>query len=234
MMSSDFLMSRESVIETRDTRRHVPSKLLPFRQHSVLGGDNIIIAGPPFQDGASCDLRRTDNENERMKVSSDSLMSCHSNPRDIEDSLRDSYTVMKTKLDEMEEYNRTVTAGLPASTRAMTKLKSKLGCAPLPPSTTSERDSRLCLKRICEDPILAVIKHRVNFMAKHGTDIQEKLSFLLKGHIEIEEFTGQVEGMLLGFLKLVEEQESFTFSVDTYLNIQLCGLKECLNTKNLL
>ena len=130
----------------------------------------------------------------------------------------------------MEEYNRTVTAGLPASTRAMTKLKSKLGCAPLPPSTTSERDSRLCLKRICEDPILAVIKHRVNFVAKHGTDIQEKLSSLLKGHIEIEEFTGQVEGMLLGFLKLVEEQESFAFSVDTYLNIQLCGLKECLNT----
>ena len=108
MMSSDFLMSRESVIETRDTRRHVPSKLLPFRQHSVLGGDKIIIAGPPFHDGASCDLHRTDNENERMRVSSDSLMSCHSNPRDIEDSLRDSYTVMKTKLDEMEEYNRTL------------------------------------------------------------------------------------------------------------------------------
>ena len=105
MMSSDFLMSRESVIETRDTRRHVPSKLLPFRQHSVLGGDNINIAGPPFHDGASCDLRLTDNENGCMRVSSDSLISCH--PQ-IEDSLRDSYTVMKTKLDEMEEYNRTL------------------------------------------------------------------------------------------------------------------------------
>ena len=106
MMSSDFLMSRESV--TRDTRRHVPSKLLPFRQHSVLGGDNINIAGPPFHDGASCDLRLTDNENGHMRVSSDSLISCHSHARDIEDSLRDSYTVMKTKLDEMEEYNRTL------------------------------------------------------------------------------------------------------------------------------
>ena len=104
-MSSDFLMSRETGIETRDTRRHVPSKLVPFRQHSVLGGDNINIAGP-FHDGASCDLRHTDNENERIRVSSDSLMSGHSNARDIEDSLRDSYTLMKTKLDEMEEYSR--------------------------------------------------------------------------------------------------------------------------------
>ena len=103
-MSSDFLMSRESGMETRDTRRHAPSKLLPFRQHSVLGGDNINIAGAPFHVGASCDLRRTDNENEHIRVSSDSLVSGHT--RDIEDSLRDSYTVMKTKLDEMEEYSR--------------------------------------------------------------------------------------------------------------------------------
>ena len=129
----------------------------------------------------------------------------------------------------MDEYNKTVTAGLPASTRAMTKLKRKLGCAPLPPSNTSERDSRLCLKRICENPVLAVIKHRVNFMAKHDTDIREKLTFLVNGKLDLEEFTRQVEGILLVFLQQVEEQDSFTMSVDTFLNIQLSGLKEGLN-----
>ena len=126
MMSSDFLMSRESVMETRNSRRHVPSKLLPFRQHSVLGGDNINIAEPPFHDGASCDLRLTDNENESIKVSSDSLMSGHTSARDIEDSLRESYTVMKTKLDEMEEYNRTLELQLGAIFQSInTSVKTK-------------------------------------------------------------------------------------------------------------
>ena len=50
-----------------------------------------------------------------------------------------------------------------------------------------------------------------------------------KEYLIFEEFTSQVEGILLGFLQQVEEQDSFTISVDTYLNIQLCGLKESLN-----
>ena len=129
----------------------------------------------------------------------------------------------------MMEYNKIVTAALPDSTRAMTKLKSRLDCAPLPPSTPSERDTRLGLKRICREPVLAVLKHRINFEAKYGTDIAEKLSVLVKGQLELEEFISQVEYMLLDFLKQVEKQESFTLSVDTYLNIQLCSLKECLN-----
>ena len=128
----------------------------------------------------------------------------------------------------LTEYDQTVRGGQ-LVTQTTTKLKRILGCAPLPPSSLASCLHRSSLSRLSREPVLAVIVHRVNFLARFGARIEENFNLLRAGQKQEESVVSEYREMVEEYRKMVEDQQSVRVSPESYLRLQLAGLKEQLD-----